>query len=113
VPLTMLTTTVSRQGQDIRALRNDVSIIKEQLAEVKQDNTEFHSKFDRLEKGLGATNQQITEVRQEMNGRFEQVDQRFEATNQQITEVRQDMSSRFDQVLQQLAAITMKLDQRR
>jgi chromosome segregation ATPase len=73
VPLTTLTTTVGKHGQDIKAMKNDLGIVKEQLAEVKQDNTEFYSKFDHLEKGLEATTQQIAEVRQDINGRFDQV----------------------------------------
>lgn len=87
VPLTMLTPMVQSQGQDIKTLKNDVGIIKEQIADIKQDNTEFYIKFDRLEKGLEATNQQVAEVKQDMNRRFEQVDQRFDTQEQILRQI--------------------------
>jgi hypothetical protein len=50
--LTMLLGIASGQEQDIGSIKNDVSVIKEQVVEIKQDINGLSAKFDRLEKLL-------------------------------------------------------------
>jgi chromosome segregation ATPase len=57
--VTALTVTVNAQGQNIRTIKNDISTMKEQVADLKQDNASFYSRFDRIDRSFDQQDQEI------------------------------------------------------
>jgi uncharacterized coiled-coil protein SlyX len=66
--LTMLLGIASGQENAIKGMDDTLSIIKEQVTDIKQDNAEFYIKFDRLE------NKQIVEIKQDIKSLHDKFD---------------------------------------